>query len=78
LNQKATLDLMLHCIHKTTPHIKRVAGDWFSSGEGYDLGATLGFPLLSYRDVVVESADPMAAGLKLGNFCLITAARPVT
>ena len=63
---------------KPLPMSKGVAGDWFWSGEAYDRWAIIGPPLLSYREAVVERADPIAAGLKLGNFCLISAARPAT
>nr|GMD06268.1 GDP-fucose protein O-fucosyltransferase [Ipomoea batatas] len=63
---------------KPLPISKGVAGDWFVSGLAYARWASMGPPPLSYTDAVVESADPIAAGVNVGNFCLIKAARPAT
>nr|GMD07995.1 GDP-fucose protein O-fucosyltransferase [Ipomoea batatas] len=63
---------------KPLPISKGVAGDWFMSGLAYARWASMGPPPLSYTDAVVESADPIAAGVNVGNFCLIKAARPAT
>jgi hypothetical protein len=63
---------------KPFPISKDVAGDCVKSGLLYVRWAMIGFPCLSLRVVVVDSAEAIAAGLKEGNFCLIRAARPAT
>jgi hypothetical protein len=57
---------------------KGVAGVCVESGLLYVRCDMIGLPCLSLRVVVVDSAEPIAAGVKEGNFCLIRAARPAT
>lgn len=60
------------------PMSNGVAGDWLISGLAYVRWAIMGPPFLSDKEAVVDNADAIADGLKLGYFFLIKAARPVT
>jgi hypothetical protein len=63
---------------KPFPMSKGVAGICVESGLLYVRWAKIGFPCMSVRVAVVDNAEPIAAGLKEGNFCFTREARPAT